>query len=215
MAFVVFPLVDKLVFLILVFSEVDKELRGAVQVGIGCAEAVEALLLLLVYRLGLDRLHIDEVGGLEGGEVEVQVDSINRKQHIEPIEQGALERLDDGILKQGERVPQFVRIVTESGAVATDPEQKGRGDAVAGQNLGCAFLGKELIHPVVIVRVDRSQGRRRIRTIIERNKEPPSVAGARELVVDVALDGPPLLVRRYPVIERKEHRREEAVLDVV
>ena len=215
MAFVVLPLVDKLVFVVLVLSEVDKELRRAVQVSIGCAETVEALFLLLVYGLRLHCVDIDEVGGLQRLEIEVEVDTIHREQDVEPIEEGPLVRLDNRILEEAESVPQFVGVVPESRPFSTDPEQKGRGHAVAGQNLRCAFLGEEFVHPVVIIRVDRSQRRRRIRAIIERDEEPPGVARARELVIHVALDGLPLLVRRDPVIEREKHRREEAVLDVV
>ena len=86
---------------------------------------------------------------------------------------------------------------------------------MAGQYFRGAFLSKELIHPVVVVGVDGSQLGSRVGAVIERDKQAPGVTRSAEFIVDVALDGSPLLVRRYAVIERQQHRREEAVADIV
>ena len=86
---------------------------------------------------------------------------------------------------------------------------------MAGQYFRGAFLSQELIHPVVVVGVDGSQLGSRVGAVIERDKQAPGVTRSAEFIVDVALDGSPLLVRRYAVIKRQQHRREEAVADIV
>ena len=121
--------------------------------------------------------------------------------HLKPVQEGPLVRLYHGILEERESVAQFLGVIAKSGAIATDTKEQGRGDTVAGQYFRGAFLSQELIHPVVVVGVDGSQLGSRVGAVIERDKQAPGVTRSAEFIVDVALDGSPLLVRRYAVIE--------------
>ena len=47
--------------------------------------AFHAFFFLFVYRLRLHRLHVDEVGGLEGREVEIEVDTVHVEDDLQPI----------------------------------------------------------------------------------------------------------------------------------
>ena len=210
------PLVDELVFFVLVFATVKQPIGGGVQVPFRCAQLLlDTFLFLVVHRLRFDRFHVDEVGRFQGLEVEVEVDAVDVKNDLETIQQGPLVGLDNGILEEAEGIAQFLGVVSKPAPIATDTKQQGRRYAVACQYLGRALLGEELVHAVIVVGVDGGQLRRRVRAVVERNKQSPGVTRSAELIVYVPFYRPPLLVRRDAVIERQQHRREEPVADIV
>ena len=83
------------------------------------------------------------------------------------------------------------------------------------EHLSRHFATQVLVQAVSVVGFDRLELRCALVTVIERDEDATRVLRPRELLNHLLLNLKTLLVCGYAVLERKEHRREEAILNVV